>query len=187
LTPRPAQLVVADAGGHALLAAVCDLFEALTGEAESAFQRLFGEEFSGAYERYLETARDEQNQRRAGIRDFPMTENNRIVWSEGLFLRPQHFQQQERFLETYIEERAAPLRTYPWVSGSWRSSAICLRWASWRCGGPAESFLTALHFRYGQRPSATAVGTRLGTARPGRRARSAAAEFVDDAERSGRG
>jgi type VI secretion system protein ImpJ len=27
-----------------------------------------------------------------------MTENNRIVWSEGLFLRPQHFQQQERFL-----------------------------------------------------------------------------------------
>jgi type VI secretion system protein ImpJ len=43
-----------------------------------------------------------------------MTENNRIVWSEGLFLRPQHFQQQERFLETYIEERAASLRTYPW-------------------------------------------------------------------------
>jgi type VI secretion system protein ImpJ len=43
-----------------------------------------------------------------------MTENNRIVWSEGLFLRPQHFQQQERFLETYIEARAAPLRTYSW-------------------------------------------------------------------------
>ena len=43
-----------------------------------------------------------------------MTENNRIVWSEGLFLRPQHFQQQERFLETYIEDRAAPLRSYPW-------------------------------------------------------------------------
>ncbi len=43
-----------------------------------------------------------------------MTENNRILWSEGLFLRPQHFQQQERFLETYIEERAASLRTYPW-------------------------------------------------------------------------
>jgi type VI secretion system protein ImpI len=43
-----------------------DLFEALTGEAESAFQRLFGEEFSGAYERYLETARGEQNQRPGG-------------------------------------------------------------------------------------------------------------------------
>jgi type VI secretion system protein ImpJ len=35
-----------------------------------------------------------------------MTENNRIVWSEGLFLRPQHFQQQERFFETYVAERA---------------------------------------------------------------------------------
>jgi type VI secretion system protein ImpJ len=43
-----------------------------------------------------------------------MTENNRILWSEGLFLRPQHFQQQERFLETYIEERAASFGTYPW-------------------------------------------------------------------------
>ena len=43
-----------------------------------------------------------------------MTENNRILWSEGLFLRPQHFQQQERFLETYIEERAGHLRAYSW-------------------------------------------------------------------------
>ena len=25
-----------------------------------------------------------------------MTINNRVVWSEGLFLRPQHFQQQAR-------------------------------------------------------------------------------------------
>jgi len=43
-----------------------------------------------------------------------MTENNRVVWSEGLFLRPQHFQQQERFVETYLEERIAALRAYPW-------------------------------------------------------------------------
>jgi type VI secretion system protein ImpJ len=43
-----------------------------------------------------------------------MTENNRIVWSEGLFLRPQHFQQQERFLETYIEGRAAALGVSSW-------------------------------------------------------------------------
>ena len=34
-----------------------------------------------------------------------MSENNRIVWSEGLFLRPQHFQQQERHLESWIEGR----------------------------------------------------------------------------------
>ena len=34
-----------------------DLFEALTGDAESAFQRLFGEDFAQAYERHLEAAR----------------------------------------------------------------------------------------------------------------------------------
>jgi type VI secretion system protein ImpJ len=43
-----------------------------------------------------------------------MSENNRIVWSEGLFLRPQHFQQQERHLETWIEGRTASLRPWAW-------------------------------------------------------------------------
>ena len=43
-----------------------------------------------------------------------MSEYNRIVWSEGLFLRPQHFQQQERHLETWIEGRAGALRPYAW-------------------------------------------------------------------------
>ncbi|MCL2161177.1 MAG: type VI secretion system baseplate subunit TssK [Betaproteobacteria bacterium] len=27
---------------------------------------------------------------------------NKVVWSEGMFLRPQHFQQQERYIESYI-------------------------------------------------------------------------------------
>ena len=39
-----------------------------------------------------------------------MSSNNRVVWSEGLFLRPQHFQQQERHLERYIEGRSRELR-----------------------------------------------------------------------------
>ncbi len=43
-----------------------------------------------------------------------MSENNRVVWSEGLFLRPQHFQQQERYLETQIETRVGALRPYSW-------------------------------------------------------------------------
>lgn len=43
-----------------------------------------------------------------------MSENNRVVWAEGLFLRPQHFQQQERYLETFIEGRVAALRPYSW-------------------------------------------------------------------------
>lgn len=37
-----------------------------------------------------------------------MSQQNRVVWSEGLFLRPQHFQQAERFLESWIEARINP-------------------------------------------------------------------------------
>lgn len=40
--------------------------------------------------------------------------NNKIIWSEGMFLRPQHFQQQERYLSNLVELRCAPLTTYPW-------------------------------------------------------------------------
>jgi type VI secretion system protein ImpJ len=43
-----------------------------------------------------------------------MSEKNRIVWSEGLFLRPQHFQQQERYLEDYIQGRVGSLRPDAW-------------------------------------------------------------------------
>jgi len=43
-----------------------------------------------------------------------MTENNRVVWSAGLFCGPSTCQQQERFVETYLEERIAALRAYPW-------------------------------------------------------------------------
>ncbi|MET0328382.1 MAG: type VI secretion system baseplate subunit TssK [Luteimonas sp.] len=43
-----------------------------------------------------------------------MTQNNKIVWSEGLFLRPQHMQQHERYLERCIELRAGSLRGQGW-------------------------------------------------------------------------
>ncbi len=43
-----------------------------------------------------------------------MSDKNRVVWSEGLFLRPQHFQQQERYLEAYVQGRAAGLRPDSW-------------------------------------------------------------------------
>jgi len=43
-----------------------------------------------------------------------MSANSKIVWSEGLFLRPQHFQQQDRFLERYVETRCQALRGYSW-------------------------------------------------------------------------
>jgi type VI secretion system protein ImpJ len=43
-----------------------------------------------------------------------MSSNNRVVWSEGLFLRPQHFQQQTRYFERYVESRGRQLRAHSW-------------------------------------------------------------------------
>src|SRR5262245_53378639 len=43
-----------------------------------------------------------------------MTWTNRVVWQEGMFLRAQHFQQQDRWLETLVRSRTATLRPHPW-------------------------------------------------------------------------
>ncbi|MBT1154643.1 type VI secretion system baseplate subunit TssK [Aminobacter anthyllidis] len=43
-----------------------------------------------------------------------MTDSNRVLWSEGLFLRTQHFQQQDRFFEATVRGalQAGQLHTY---------------------------------------------------------------------------
>lgn len=33
-------------------------------------------------------------------------DKNRVIWQEGLFLRPQHFQQHERFIQDWVENRS---------------------------------------------------------------------------------
>jgi type VI secretion system protein ImpJ len=38
--------------------------------------------------------------------------DNRIIWSEGTFLQPQHFQQHDRHLEAQLEQRTRPLRPH---------------------------------------------------------------------------
>jgi len=40
--------------------------------------------------------------------------DNKVVWSEGLFLRPQHLQQADRYVEKLVRGRAAALRGYGW-------------------------------------------------------------------------
>lgn len=47
-----------------------------------------------------------------------MADANRVLWSEGLFLRTQHFQQQERFLEAALRGtlQAGRLHTFGFVS-----------------------------------------------------------------------
>lgn len=48
-----------------------------------------------------------------------MSWNNRVVWSEGMFLRPQHFQQHDRYLEALVEGRCRPL-----LAGGWGFSEL---------------------------------------------------------------
>src|SRR5215211_3087434 len=43
-----------------------------------------------------------------------MSWNSKVVWSEGLFLQPQHFQQHDRYWERHIEGRTRPLLGYGW-------------------------------------------------------------------------
>jgi type VI secretion system protein ImpJ len=43
-----------------------------------------------------------------------MTWTNRVVWQEGMFLRAQHFQQQDRYFESLLRARTAALRPHPW-------------------------------------------------------------------------
>jgi predicted component of type VI protein secretion system len=43
-----------------------------------------------------------------------MSWNNKVVWSEGLFLRPQHFQQSDRYFEKLVRSRVDALRPYAW-------------------------------------------------------------------------
>jgi type VI secretion system protein ImpJ len=43
-----------------------------------------------------------------------MSSHNRVIWSEGLFLQPQHFQQQDRHFERYVETRCQALGPYSW-------------------------------------------------------------------------
>jgi len=43
-----------------------------------------------------------------------MAVNSKVIWSEGMFLSPQHFQQQDRYFERYIENRCSAFSGYGW-------------------------------------------------------------------------
>lgn len=40
--------------------------------------------------------------------------HDKVVWEEGMFLRAQHFQQQDRHVVKQLQARTAPLRAHPW-------------------------------------------------------------------------
>src|SRR3981081_1578084 len=56
-------------------------------------------------------ARHGQQQGRTGS---GMTWSNRVVWLEGMFLRAQHFQQQDRWIEALVRARTGHLPRQGW-------------------------------------------------------------------------
>ena len=52
-----------------------------------------------------------------------MTWENKPIWSEGMFLRPQHFQQMERFAGAQLEARVAPLVAHGYGIGEMQIDA----------------------------------------------------------------
>lgn len=44
----------------------------------------------------------------------PQTRHAKVLWSEGMFLRPQHFQQQDRYLEQVVQHRCNAIQAYGW-------------------------------------------------------------------------
>ena len=49
-----------------------------------------------------------------------MSWTNPVIWQEGMFLRAQHFQQQDRWLEALVRERTAMLRPHGWGMAEYR-------------------------------------------------------------------
>ena len=43
-----------------------------------------------------------------------MTWQNKVIWSEGMFLQPQHFQQQDRYVGRQLEGRLSSTVPWPW-------------------------------------------------------------------------
>jgi type VI secretion system ImpJ/VasE family protein len=67
-----------------------------------------------------------------------MAGESRVAWHEGLFLRPQHFQQQDRQVEALVQARSRSLRPYPWgVSGLQLNASLAAqgKFAVERCEG----------------------------------------------------
>jgi type VI secretion system protein ImpJ len=49
-----------------------------------------------------------------GAGEFGMSWYSKVVWSEGLFIRPQHFQQSDRYHERFATLRTRHATPYPW-------------------------------------------------------------------------
>jgi type VI secretion system protein ImpJ len=55
-----------------------------------------------------------------------MSEKNRVIWSEGMFLRPQHFQQHDRYIENLIQNLSLGVLAYSWGFSRLKLDHTCL-------------------------------------------------------------
>jgi type VI secretion system protein ImpJ len=58
-----------------------------------------------------------------------MSEFSKIAWSEGMFLRPQHFQQQDRHLQYSQQRRQAQLAPFSWGLFDYQLDSQCLKFS----------------------------------------------------------
>jgi type VI secretion system protein ImpJ len=83
-----------------------------------------------------------------------MTGPNRVLWSEGLFLRTQHFQQQDRHAEALVRELRSPpgrLQTCGFTALS-LDAVRCSRPVASRCSRPRGIFPDGTPFRHSRDP-----------------------------------
>ena len=43
-----------------------------------------------------------------------MTWHDKVMWTEGMFLQPQHFQQQDRHIDRLVDARVGLAAAHPW-------------------------------------------------------------------------
>ena len=54
-----------------------------------------------------------------------MSWDSKVLWTEGLFLQPHHFQQADRYHEALVSGLARRIRPYAWGVSALRSTTRC--------------------------------------------------------------
>ncbi len=74
-----------------------------------------------------------------------MSWRDKPIWSDGMFLRPEHFQQHDRYLEHLIESRVRPITSYPWGFARLTLDDAALKLGKVSLSAADGVFLTAHH------------------------------------------
>lgn len=95
-----------------------------------------------------------------------MSWNDRVVWSEGQFLLPQMFQQQERYLEHVMHYRSLPLTPFFWGFSHYNIDGEALNIGKLILKEASGIFLTARRLTRGPHPAAAATDHSAGAPEP---------------------